>query len=157
MKITLLVSGKTEADYLDKGISDYVKRLPHFIPFDLLVVPALKNSKNLTQAQQKQKEGEQLLAKISPTDEVVLLDENGRSFSSVGFSDWINLKMVGGTRHLFFIIGGPYGFSDELLQRANEKISLSPMTFSHQMVRLIFTEQLYRAMTILKGLPYHHQ
>ncbi len=157
MKITLLVSGKTEADYLDKGIGIYEKRLVHFLPFEMIVVPALKESKNLSQAQQNQREGELLLAKVNPSDLIVLLDEKGKQFSSLQFSEWINQKMVVGTKRLVFIIGGPYGFSDELYQRADELLSLSSMTFSHQMVRLIFTEQLYRAFSILKGLPYHHR
>jgi len=157
MKITLLVSGKTDADYLDKGIGIYEKRLTHFLPFEIIVVPALKDSRNLSQAQQKQREGESLLAKVNTTDLLILLDEKGKQFSSVQFSEWINQKMVLGTKRLVFVIGGPYGFSEELYQRADELLSLSAMTFSHQMVRLIFAEQLYRAFSILKGLPYHHR
>jgi 23S rRNA (pseudouridine1915-N3)-methyltransferase len=156
MKVTLLVCGKTEADYLNTGIGIYEKRLAHFLPFDRVVVPALKENRNLTQAQQKQREGELLLTKVAVSDLLILLDEKGKQFSSVQFSEWINQKMMGGTKRLVFVIGGPYGFSDELYQRADELLSLSAMTFSHQMVRLIFTEQLYRAFSILKGLPYHH-
>lgn len=157
MKISLLVIGKTEADYLIKGIDEYIKRLKHYIPFELLVVPALKNTKNLSELQQKQKEGELLLAQIKPTDTLILLDENGQTFSSVKFAAYLEKFMVAGTRSMVFVVGGPYGFSDEVYQKAAGKISLSEMTFSHQMVRLIFAEQVYRAMTILKGEPYHHQ
>lgn len=157
MKITFLVVGKTEADYLRKGIDVYVKRLQHYLPFELLELAAIRNSQSLSEIQQKQKEGELLCSKISLSDVVVLLDEKGKQNTSVEFAEWINKKMVAGTRNLIFIVGGPYGFSGELYKRANEKISLSPMTFSHQMVRLIFVEQLYRAMTVLKGEPYHHQ
>lgn len=157
MKVTFLVVGKTEADYLRKGIDVYVKRLQHYLPFELLELPAIRNSQSLSEIQQKQKEGELLCSKISLSDVVVLLDEKGKQNTSLEFAECINKKMVAGTRNLVFIVGGPYGFSDELYKRANEKISLSPMTFSHQMVRLIFVEQLYRAMTVLKGEPYHHQ
>lgn len=157
MKISLIVIGKTESDYLIKGIDIYLKRLQHYISFKVKVIPALKKTKNLTEKQQKQKEGELLLSQINPTDIVVLLDENGKQYNSVGFSKFIQKNMVSATRSMVFVIGGPYGFSDEIYQRASAKISLSPMTFSHQMVRLIFTEQLYRAMTIIKGEPYHHQ
>jgi 23S rRNA (pseudouridine1915-N3)-methyltransferase len=157
VKITLLVVGKTEADYLNSGIDVYEKRLKHYIPYEMVVIPALKNTRSLSELQQKQKEGDLLLAKIEPTDEVVLLDENGNQFSSVGFSEYVKKKMTAGTRNLVFVVGGPYGFSEEVYNRANGKISLSSMTFSHQMVRLIFIEQLYRSMTILKGEPYHHQ
>lgn len=157
MKITLLVIGKTEADYLIKGINEYLKRLKHYVPFELNVIPALKNTKNLTEEQQKDKEGELLLAQIKPTDTIILLDENGKQFSSVKFSWYIEKYMIAGTRNLVFIVGGPYGFSNDVYNKSNGKISLSEMTFSHQMVRLIFVEQLYRAMTILKGEPYHHQ
>lgn len=157
MKITLLVIGKTEADYLIKGIEIYQKRLEHYISFALNVIPALKNTKTLSEFQQKQKEGELLLAQLKPTDILVLLDENGKQFSSVGFASYLEKQMVGGTRSMVFVVGGPYGFSDDVYQKATGKISLSEMTFSHQMVRLIFVEQLYRAMTILKGEPYHHQ
>ena len=157
MKITLLVIGKTEADYLKKGIDVYLKRLEHYLPFSLEVIPALKNTKNLTEEQQKQKEGELILTQIKPGDYLVLLDENGKQFSSVKFAGYIEKMMIAGTRSMIFVIGGPYGFSEQVYQKANSKISLSEMTFSHQMVRLIFVEQVYRAMTILKGEPYHHQ
>ena len=157
MKITLLVIGKTEADYLKRGIEEYLKRLKHYIPFELLVIPALKNTKNLSEVQQKQKEGELILSQIKQGDNLILLDENGKQYSSVKFANYIEKFMIAGTRNIVFVVGGPYGFSDDVYQKSNGKISLSSMTFSHQMVRLIFVEQIYRAMTILKGEPYHHQ
>lgn len=156
MKATLLVIGKTDKDFVKKGIEEYQKRLIHYLPFEIKVIPDLKNTKNLSADQQKQKEGELILSKLKPTDTIILLDEKGKEFSSVGFSKFLEQKMIGGTRHLVFIIGGPYGFSDEVYKKANGKVSLSKMTFSHQMVRMIFTEQIYRAMTILKREPYHH-
>ncbi len=157
MKITLILVGKTEAEYLVKGVSDYIKRIKHYIAFNEEIIPSLKNTKSLSEEQQKQKEGEMIINALKPTDEVVLLDERGESFSSVGFAGFIQKKMVAGTKSMVFVIGGPYGFSESIYQRANFKISLSEMTFSHQMVRLIFTEQIYRALTIIKGEPYHHQ
>jgi 23S rRNA (pseudouridine1915-N3)-methyltransferase len=157
MKITLIVVGKTESGYLEEGIGIYAKRLPFYRSFEMAVIPALRNSKNLSEAQQKQKEGEAILARLSPTDYVVLLDENGKLFSSLKFSEWVFQKEVTGIKNLIFIVGGPFGFSSAVYQRANDKIALSPMTFSHQLVRLVFVEQLYRAMTIIKGEPYHHQ
>lgn len=156
MKITLLVIGKTEADYLKKGIEVYLKRLSHYISFTMNVIPALKNTKNLTEEQQKQKEGELILTNTKPGDYIVLLDENGKQFTSVKFARYLEKMMVAGTRSIIFVVGGPYGFSEQVYSKANGKISLSDMTFSHQMVRLIFVEQVYRAMTILKGEPYHH-
>lgn len=156
MKITLLTIGKTEDKYLLEGIEVYVKRLKHYITFRILEIPELKGTKNLSQDQQKSKEGELIFKNISSTDNVVLLDENGQEFTSKQFSVFLNKKMVGGQQHLVFVVGGPYGFSEEIYKRSNEKISLSRMTFSHQMIRLFFTEQLYRAYTILKGEPYHH-
>lgn len=157
MKVTLLCIGKTEEDYLKKGIDIYIKRLKHYLRFSMEVIPAMKNTKNISEDVQKEKEGELILAKLLPTDHVVLLDENGAEFSSEEFSSQIEKKMVSGLRNLVFVIGGPYGFSDKVYQRSNEKAALSQMTFSHQMVRLIFVEQLYRAMTIIKGEPYHHK
>ncbi len=157
MKITLLLIGKTDDDYLKKGINKYLERLKHYIPVSVEVIPALKNTRKLTKGQQKQKEGEQVLSKVSSGDHLILLDENGKEFSSEQFAKHIEKKMITGTRCIVFVVGGPYGFSDEIYKRCNEKVSLSRMTFSHQMVRLVFTEQLYRAMTIIKGEPYHHQ
>lgn len=156
MKITLLTIGKTEDRYLNEGIDIYLKRLKHYVTFRILELPELKNTKSLSQEQQKIRESELIVKNIQSTDYVVLLDENGKEFSSRGFSVFLNKKMVGGLQHLVFIVGGPYGFSDEVYSRSNDKISLSQMTFSHQMIRLLFSEQLYRAFTILKGEPYHH-
>lgn len=157
MKITLLVVGKTEAEYLKTGIDLYLKRIKHYVAFNEIVITALRSTKSLSELQQKQKEGELILDFIKPVDDVALLDERGDLLSSVGFSDFLEKKMISGTRNIVFVIGGPYGFSDDVYNRANYKISLSKMTFSHQMVRLLFVEQIYRAMTIMKGEPYHHQ
>jgi len=156
MKITLLVIGKTDEEYLKEGIDIYVKRLFHYVPFEIKVIPDLKNNRNLSAEQQKIREGEKMLEQIKPSDYCVLLDENGKEFSSVGFSKWIEKHMIAGMRHLVFVIGGPYGFSPALRERADSKISLSRMTFSHQIIRVIFVEQLYRAMTIIKGEAYHN-
>ncbi|MCL2042418.1 MAG: 23S rRNA (pseudouridine(1915)-N(3))-methyltransferase RlmH [Bacteroidales bacterium] len=157
MKITLLVIGKTLSDYLKTGENDYLKRLTFYGNMDHCVIPALKNAKSLTEEQQKTEEGKLLLSKIEPSDFCVLLDENGKNCTSEEFADFLNGKMVSGVKNLVFVVGGAYGFSDPVYQRANHKLSLSSMTFSHQMVRLIFLEQLYRAFTILKGEPYHHR
>ena len=156
MKITLLTIGKTEDKYLIEGIDIYLKRLKHYIPFRILEIPELKNTKSLSQEQQKTKEAELIFKNIQSTDHVILLDENGKEFSSRSFSVYLNKRMVSGLQHMVFIIGGPYGFSNEVYERSNEKISLSKMTLSHQMIRLFFAEQLYRACTIMKGEPYHH-
>ena len=157
MKIKLLVIGKTDSDYLRNGIEEYIKRLKHYLPFEMIVVPDLKNTKSLSEDLQKQKEGELILNYVDAGDFVVLLDENGKEYSSVNFSEFIEKQMISGLKNLIFVVGGPYGFSDEVYQKSNSKISLSKMTFSHQMVRLIFVEQLYRAMTIIRGEPYHHK
>lgn len=157
VKITLLLIGKTEADYLRKGIEEYQNRLKHYLSFHIQVIPALKNTKNLSEQQQKQKEGNLIIEQLAGADQVILLDENGKSYHSLGFASFIERKMIAGTRSMVFVVGGPYGFSDEVMQKAQGKLSLSKMTFSHQMVRLIFAEQLYRAMTIIRGEPYHHQ
>ena len=157
MKITLLVIGKTLSEYLKTGENEYLKRLTFYGNIDCYVIPALKNAKSLTEEQQKTEEGKLLLSKIEPSDFCVLLDENGKNCTSEAFADFLNGKMVSGVKNLLFVVGGAYGFSDPVYQRANHKLSLSSMTFSHQMVRLIFLEQLYRAFTILKGEPYHHQ
>ena len=157
MKITLLVVGKTEDKYLIEGIEKYLSRLKHYIGFTLLVIPDVKNTKNLTEAQQKSKEAELILKQISNPDTVILMDEKGKKYTSVQFSDYLNKQMIGSVQQLTFIIGGPYGFDESIYNRANGLISLSDMTFSHQMIRLFFTEQLYRAFTILKGEPYHHE
>jgi 23S rRNA (pseudouridine1915-N3)-methyltransferase len=157
MKITLLVVGKTEDKYLIEGIEKYLNRLKHYIGFNLLVIPDVKNTKNLSGAQQKTKEAELILKQISNPDTVILLDEKGKKYTSVSFADYLNKQMIGSVQHLVFIIGGPYGFDESIYKRANGSMSLSDMTFSHQMVRLFFAEQLYRAFSILKGEPYHHE
>ena len=157
MTIKLLAVGKTDDKELQKLIDQYVKRLKHYCKFKIEIIPDIKKSKKMDENLQKQKEGELILAKTQASDILVLLDENGKNFSSVGFSTWLQKQMNTGMKQLIFVIGGPYGFSDEVYQRANQKISLSKMTFSHQMVRLFFTEQIYRAFTILKNEPYHHQ
>lgn len=157
MNIRLLAIGKTDNKALQSLIDDYTKRLSFYIKFDSEIIPDIKNVKNLTESQQKEKEGELILAKLTPTDQLILLDENGTTFSSVGFSDYLQKKMNSGVKTLVFVIGGPYGFSDEVYQKAQGKISLSLMTFSHQMVRVFFIEQLYRGFTILRNEPYHHQ
>lgn len=157
MKITLLTIGKTEDKYLKEGIEKYLKRLKHYISFKINELPELKNTKSLSQDQQKAKEAELILKNLESTDHLVLLDEKGFEFSSKHFSDFLNKKMIGSVQHLVFVIGGPYGFDPGVYQRAEEKMSLSRMTFSHQMVRLFFVEQVYRAFTILKGEPYHHE
>jgi 23S rRNA (pseudouridine1915-N3)-methyltransferase len=157
MNIKILTIGKTDNKALQSLIDDYTKRLSFYIKFDLEIIPYIKNVKNLSESQQKEKEGELILAKLVPTDQLILLDEKGTTFSSVAFSDYLQKKMNSGAKTLVFVIGGPYGFSDEVYQKAQGKISLSLMTFSHQMVRLFFVEQLYRGFTILRNEPYHHQ
>ena len=157
MKFTLLVVGRTVDKHFTALISEYTGRVSHYVPFDMEVIPELKNTKSLSVQQQKDKEGELLLKSLQPTDMVVLLDEHGQEFRSVDFARWIERKMQTQQKRLVFVVGGPYGFSDAVYSRANEKISLSKMTYSHQMVRLVFAEQLYRAMTIIKGEPYHHE
>lgn len=156
MKATLILIGKTDNKMYQAAIDDYTARISHYIPFDIQTIHDIKNSKNLSEDQQKQKEGECILKLLQPSDTVVLLDEHGKEFRSVEYASWIEKKQQTAKR-LVFIIGGPYGFSQDVYGRANEKISLSKMTFSHQMVRLIFAEQLYRACTIIKGEPYHHE
>lgn len=156
MKITLLVVGKTTDQRLQTLIDDYQQRLKHYIPFEIVVIPDLRNAKALTQAQIKEQEGIEILRRITPAMEVILLDEHGREYRSIEYAQWIQKKMSAG-RDITFIVGGPYGFSTAVYERADGKISLSKMTFSHQMIRLFFTEQIYRAMTILRGDPYHHE
>lgn len=156
MKTELILVGKTNDKHFQAGIDDYVGRIGHYMPFSITVIPELKNTKALTEEQQKEREGELILKLLQPSDTLVLLDEHGKEFRSVEFASWIEKKQQT-VRRLVFCIGGPYGFSQAVYQRANEKISLSRMTFSHQMVRLVFTEQVYRACTIIKGEPYHHE
>lgn len=157
MNIKLIAIGKTDDKNLQSIINEYQKRLSFYIKFDLEVIPDIKNVKNLSERQQKEKEGELILSKITSTDQLILLDENGKIFSSVAFSEELQKKMNAGIKTLVFVIGGPYGFSDAVYAKATGRISLSLMTFSHQMVRLFFIEQLYRGFTILKNEPYHHQ
>ncbi|WP_428328852.1 23S rRNA (pseudouridine(1915)-N(3))-methyltransferase RlmH [Mucilaginibacter sp.] len=157
MKITFLTVGKTEDAYLKEGIEKYVKRLKHYTKLVIIDIDELKNTKALTQEQQKTKEAELILKKITPLDHVILLDEKGMELSSQQFAGYIDKKAIASVSNLVFIVGGPYGFDQSVYNRANDKLSLSPMTFSHQMVRLFFVEQLYRAYTIIKGEPYHHQ
>ena len=156
MNIKLLAIGKTDDKALQSLIDDYTKRLSFYIKFELDIIPDVKNAKSLSQSQQKEKEGELILSKISSSDQMILLDENGKSFSSMAFSAELQKKMNAGIKTLVFVIGGPYGFSDAVYAKASGKISLSAMTFSHQMVRLFFIEQVYRAFTILRNEPYHH-
>lgn len=157
MNIKLIAVGKTDNKNLQILIDDYSKRLSFYIKFELEIIPDIKNSKNLSQSQQKEKEGEAILAKISNFDYLILLDESGKVYSSISFSAELQKIMNTGTKTLVFAIGGPYGFSQAVYSKAQAKLSLSAMTFSHQMIRLFFIEQLYRGFTILKNEPYHHQ
>lgn len=157
MKISLLVIGKTDAGYFSQGIQEYENRLKHYLPFEMQVIPDIKNVKNLSEEQQKGKEGELILKNLLAGDYLVLLDERGKDFSSLQFASYIEKKTHTINKRLIFVIGGPYGFSKAVYDKAAEKISLSKMTFSHQMIRLVFVEQLYRAMTILNNEPYHHE
>ena len=157
MKTILLVVGRTVEQHYMTAINDCIERTKPYISFDMEVIPELKNTKSLTEEQQKEKEGELICKFLQSGDVVVLLDENGKEFRSVEFASWMEKKMANVNKRLIFIIGGPYGFSPKVYQTAHEKISMSKMTFSHQMIRLIFTEQLYRAMNILHGGPYHHE
>lgn len=156
MKITLLVVGKTTDIHIDSLIQEYLKRLTHYVPFALQVIPEIKNTKALTPEQQKQAEGELILRAVAPNTKMILLDEHGKEFRSIEYAEYLQKVMLSG-QDMVVAVGGPYGFSDAVYQRANGKISLSKMTFSHQMVRLFFVEQTYRAMTILRGEPYHHE
>lgn len=157
MQIKLIAIGKTDDKQLIALIEQYQKRLKHYIKFDFDIIPDIKNVKNLSEAQQKEKEGELILKKLSNTDVLVLLDENGKQFTSVEYANYLQKKMNAGIKQLVFVIGGPYGFSETVYQKAQGKISLSKMTFSHQMIRLFIVEQLYRGFTILKNEPYHHR
>lgn len=157
MKVTLVLVGKTVNKHFVELIDEYAGRVKHYIGFDIITIPELKNTKSLSVDQQKQQEGELILKQMQGGDHVVLLDEHGKEFRSVEFSSYMEQKMQTVNKRLVFVIGGPYGFSPDVYAKANEKISLSKMTFSHQMVRLIFVEQLYRAMTIMRGEPYHHE
>ncbi len=157
MKAVLLAIGKTDTQYFKEAIEEYKKRLIHYLPFDVELIPDLRNTKNLSEEQQKAKEGELILKSLQAGDYIVLLDDKGKEYTSMKFAQYIEQKMHSVPKRLVFIIGGPYGFSDDVYNKANEKLTLSRMTFSHQMVRLIFVEQLYRAMTIINNEPYHHE
>ncbi len=157
MKTTLIVIGKTDAGYLAEAIDEYKSRLAHYLPFEMEVIPDVKNVKNLSEAQQKEKEGELILKSVQAGDYLVLLDDKGKEYTSMQFAAYMEKKMQTVPKRLVFVVGGPYGFSEAVYGAASEKISLSKMTFSHQMIRLIFIEQIYRAMTILNHEPYHHE
>ncbi|MDQ1149992.1 23S rRNA (pseudouridine(1915)-N(3))-methyltransferase RlmH [Sphingobacterium zeae] len=157
MKITLLCIGKTDEKYLLEGIEKYTKRLKFYVNFSIVVLPDIKNVKSSSAEQQKDKEALLILKQLQPQDFVVLLDEHGKEFRSLEFSAYLEKMMIQSVQHLVFVIGGPYGFDQKIYDRAKSKISLSKMTFSHQMIRLFFTEQLYRAFSIMKGEPYHHE
>lgn len=157
MKITLLVVGKTATGFVRQGIDDYAKRLSHYVQFGIEYVGDARNTRHLSEAQQKEAEGSGILAALQPADHVVLLDEHGSERTSVQFANYLQKRMAGGAKRLVFVVGGPYGFSPQVYARANDQISLSRMTFPHELIRLIFTEQLYRAFTILNHQPYHHE
>ena len=156
MKTELLLVGKTTDKHFQAGIDDYVSRINHYMPFHITIIPELKNTKSLSEEQQKTLEANQILKLTQPSDTLVLLDEHGKEYRSIEFAQWLQKKQ-NTARRLVLAIGGPYGFAPEVYQRADEKISLSKMTFSHQMIRLILTEQVYRACTIIRGEPYHHE
>ena len=156
MKFCLLVVGKTASSFMSKGIEEYKSRVNRYVSFEIISISDLKSTRGLTEMQQKEKEGEMLLASLTPSDTVILLDEKGREYTSREFADFQTSMMNRGVKRLVYVIGGPYGFSQKVYDRADGKISLSRMTFSHEMARLFFCEQLYRAMTILRGEPYHH-
>ncbi len=157
MKIKLLAIGKTDDKNLSKLIDVYQNRLKHYVKFEIEVIPDIKNAKNLSEDQQKEKEGELILNKLQPTDQLVLLDDKGKQFTSMEFSKYLQKKMNAGLKQLVLVIGGPYGFSETVYNKAQGKISLSKMTFSHQMIRLFVVEQIYRGFTILRNEPYHHE
>lgn len=157
MKGVLIVVGKTTDKRFEAITQEYIERIRHYIPFTVEVIPELKNTKGLSQDEQKKREGELIQKNLQPGDYVVLLDEHGSERSSMDFASWMQKKMAAGPKRLVFIVGGPYGFSDAIHQKGNEEISLSRMTLSHQMIRMFFVEQIYRAMTILRGEPYHHE
>ena len=157
MKITLLAIGKTDNNHLQSLMNDYSKRLGFYVSFEMEIIPDVKNAKNLSETLQKKAEGDEILKRITTSETLILLDEKGKTYSSEKFSEFLQKKMNSGLKNLVFVIGGPYGFSDEVYERSDGKLSLSSMTFSHQMVRLFFIEQLYRAFTILRNEPYHHK
>ncbi|WP_394420723.1 23S rRNA (pseudouridine(1915)-N(3))-methyltransferase RlmH [Tenacibaculum mesophilum] len=157
MKIKLLAIGKTDNKQLQQLIDEYQNRLKHYVKFELEIIPDIKNVKNLSESQQKEKEGELILSKLQPTDQLVLLDDKGKQYTSVELSQYLQKKMNSGIKQLVLVIGGPYGFSEAVYQKAQGKLSLSKMTFSHQMIRLFIVEQVYRGFTILRNEPYHHE
>lgn len=157
MKIELAVIGKSSIGYLKQGIDEYIKRLKHYVPFEIKYIDDIKNTKNISEDQQKRTEGAKILSLLDKSDFVVLLDEHGKEYTSIQYSSYIQKRMLSGAKKVVFVIGGPYGFSQEVYDRANDKISFSKMTFNHEMIRLIFTEQLYRAYTIINHEPYHHE
>ncbi len=157
MKIKLICIGKTGKSFLEEGENAYLKRLKHYVSFEKIEIPDIKQAKNLSEEQIKEKESQLIMAKLQGIERYFLLDEKGKSYTSIAFADFLQKQFNIGGQSLAFIIGGPYGFSDSLYKSATGKISLSSMTFSHQMIRLFFIEQVYRSMTILKGEPYHHQ
>lgn len=157
MKIELAVIGKTSIGYLKQGIDEYIKRLKHYVPFEIKYIDDIKNTKNISEDQQKRTEGAKILSLLDKSDFVVLLDEHGKEYTSIQYSSYIQKRMLSGAKKVVFVIGGPYGFSQEVYDRANDKISFSKMTFNHEMIRLVFTEQLYRAYTIINHEPYHHE
>lgn len=157
MKFILLMIGKTTRDPLQVMIEDYKNRIQHYLNFETIIIPELKNTKNISIQEQKEKEADLIMKQLDNQDEVILLDEKGKLFASVLFADYIEKKMHASAKRMIFVVGGPFGFSPKIYDRANGMISMSPMTFSHQMIRLIFTEQLYRALTIIRGESYHHE
>ena len=157
MKVVLLVVGKTTDKHFEAGIAEYASRLSHYLQFSIEVIPELKSTRSLSQGEQKEREAIMIAKALQPSDHVVLLDEHGTERTSMEFAAWMQRKMAMGLRRLVFVVGGPYGFADSVHMLAKEKVSVSRMTFSHQMIRLIFVEQIYRAMTILEGEPYHHE
>lgn len=157
MKVLLLMIGKTNQESLQQLIQDYMNRIQHYVNFETAIIPELKNTKNLPVAEQKEKEADLILKQIDNQDDIILLDEKGKQYSSRAFAEFINKRMNSSIKRTVFVVGGPFGFSKRIYDRANGMISMSSMTFSHQMIRLIFTEQLYRAMTIIRGENYHHE
>ncbi|MBO4230150.1 MAG: 23S rRNA (pseudouridine(1915)-N(3))-methyltransferase RlmH [Bacteroidales bacterium] len=157
MKISLLTVGKTDSGWVREGLETYASRLRRYIPFSVIEIPDLKNAASLSKEQVKEKEGESILGNIGPRDSVILLDERGKEYTSIEFAKEIERMMVSGGKNIVFVTGGAFGFSDAVYARCDGKVSLSKMTFTHQMVRAVFTEQLYRAFTIIKGEPYHHE
>ena len=157
MKIELAVIGKTSIGYLKQGIDEYIKRLKHYVSFEIKYIDDIKNTKNISEDQQKRTEGTKILSLLDKSDFVVLLDEHGKEYTSIQYSSYIQKRLLSGVKKVVFVIGGPYGFSQEVYDRANDNISFSKMTFNHEMIRLIFTEQLYRAYTIINHEPYHHE